>query len=140
VPEYTFGSVADRYTPKTEANEPYTGVRSCSSSYRAKVDQMIVSLNADPVTKSSKLIADINASVTELGTVSDNLKNTSQFLKEISGKITNVLDCRLLRKEAKMIEAALCGSSGFNRYFTLQGYLLTFIGPLLTVLAVCLFF
>lgn len=37
-----------------------------------------------------------------------------------------------------MIEGVLCGSDGFNRYFTLQAYLLTFLGPMLTLLGICI--
>lgn len=138
VPDYGFDQVATRYAPRLEANNPYTGMRTCSVSYRTKIDAMVTSLNGDPVTKSTKLITDVKASLVDINAISDQLKSSSKFLKEISGKITKVLDCRLLRKEAKMIEGALCGVAGFNRYFTLQAYLLTFIGPLLTLLGICL--
>jgi hypothetical protein len=37
-----------------------------------------------------------------------------------------------------MVESAFCGSEGVNRYFTLQAYLLTFIGPFLTILGLCI--
>jgi hypothetical protein len=137
-PDYAFDSVAPRYAPKIEANNPYTGVRSCTKSYRSKVDSMITSLNGDPVTKSTLLISNIKSSVVDVTSISNKLESSSKFLGEVSGKITKVLDCRLIRKEFLMVEKALCGSTGFNRYFTLQAYLLTFIGPMLTLLGICL--
>jgi hypothetical protein len=138
VPDYGFDSVALRYAPSVEANNPFTGVRTCSQSYRNKLDAMLTSLNGDPITKSTKLVSDIKASMLDINTISNQLKASAKFLGEIEGKITKVLDCRILRKEAKMIEGALCGGTGFNRYFTFQAYLLTFIGPMLTLLGICL--
>ena len=110
----------------------------CAKDYETLAGNMQTELAKDPITKSTKLITDVKASLVDINSIADDMKSSAKFLKEIQGNIIKVFDCRLIRKEALMIESALCGSNGFNRYFTLQAYLLTFIGPFLTILGACL--
>ena len=86
------------------------------------------------------MVTDIKSSITDITAISDQLKSTANFVKETSGKISNILDCRIFRRQLTMLETSVCGVTGFNTYFTLQAYLLTFLGPLLTILGFCLCF
>lgn len=91
IPDFQSLSIADRYTPKTEANEPYIGMKTCTKEHNELTKQMIDEV--DPAKTGAlaesgkKVINNIKDSIGDITVISDQLQKTANFVKETSGKI-----------------------------------------------------
>lgn len=80
IPEFNSPTIDARYTPRTEANQPYSSMKKCVESHNTLTTEMITL--TDPVTgptngladNGKKLITDIKASITDVTEISNQLR------------------------------------------------------------------
>jgi hypothetical protein len=104
--------------------------------YRKQMDKMIgntgsfgldsIPNGVSPLSKS--LISKINASKTQLESMETKLKDTMAFIRDFSGNLTGLLNCKTIRRDIIIFSNTFCYN--FGTAFAEQSYYFAWIGPL----------
>lgn len=139
IPKFTPSSIADRYNPNKDANAPYSALKKCTASHDNLITQMSSSLNTGPMQRFKTYLTKVKDSKVDAQALQGKMGKSAKFLGVLENGVKGVLDCRILRKEFDVFRKSLCDKDqGFAMTIALQGWLLTFIGPLLSCLGCCL--
>lgn len=139
IPQFKHDAIDPRYAPKTEANAPYAAMKKCTKSHDQLVTSMTSSLDSGPIQSSKGYLKKVRDSLTDAESVVTKMQKTAKFLGSMKGGVKEILDCRVLQKEMNLLRRSICDKDqGFGMRFALQAWLLTILGPLMSVLGCCL--
>lgn len=104
--------------------------------YRKQMDNMIGNTGSfgidshpngiSPLSKS--LIAKMNASKAQLESIETKLKDSMAFIRDFSGNLTGLMNCKLIRRDIIIFSNTFCYNFGIA--FAEQSYYFAWIGPL----------
>lgn len=141
IPQFNHDQIDARYNPRTEANDPYAAMKKCTKTHDQLTQNMIASLDATPgpIASSTAYFKKLSDSIKDAEVVVQKMNKTVNFMLGMKGNIKEILDCRIMRKELIMLKKSICDKDvGFGMKFALQAWLLSVLGPIMSILGCCL--
>ena len=133
LPSYNFASITPRYGNPTPDSQ-YKSLKTCLSSYHNLIQKMSNSLSQGPLARAKPIEVNMKAQWSRFKSMEGGLNSTIGLMKTLKSNVTKMFNCKVYKREADILMSAICGQHGFGINFSLQAYLLTFLGPLMSLL------